>query len=107
DDPGARVRPEQALLGLRKGLGLFANLRPVWTVPALVAASPLRREILDGVDLIVVRELTGGIYFGRPSERRTTASGREAVDTCVYSEQEIVRLMHAGFALARQRRRKL
>jgi 3-isopropylmalate dehydrogenase len=107
DDPGAAVRPEQALLGLRSGLGLFANLRPVWTVPALIPASPLRREVLQGVDLVVVRELTGGIYFGRPSERRRTAEGREAVDTCRYTEREIVRLLHAGFVLARQRRRRL
>src|SRR5216110_22494 len=97
DDPGARVRPEQALLRLRKELGLYANLRPVWTVPELVGASPLRREILDGVDLVVVRELTGGIYFGRPSERRGAPGAREAVDTCVYSEAEIARLLHAGF----------
>src|SRR5690349_4322897 len=107
DDPAARVRPEQALLGLRKGLGLYANLRPVWTVPELVAASPLRREVLEGVDLVVVRELTGGIYFGKPSERRTTPAGREAVDTLLYTEAEIARLLHAAFALARQRRRKL
>jgi 3-isopropylmalate dehydrogenase len=107
DDPAAAVRPEQALLGLRKGLGLYANLRPVWTVPALVSASPLRAEVLDGVDLVVVRELTGGIYFGTPSERRTTPAGREAVDTLVYTEQEIARLLHAAFALARQRRRRL
>src|SRR5262245_27328347 len=107
DNPGATVRPEQALLGLRKGLGLYANLRPVWTVPELIPASPLRREVLEGVDLVVVRELTGGIYFGRPSERRTTPAGREAVDTLVYTEAEITRLLHASFALARQRRRRL
>src|SRR4029077_13545136 len=107
DDPAARVRPEQALLALRKELGLYANLRPVWTLPELVAASPLRREVLDGVDLVVVRELTGGIYFGRPSERRGASGSREAVDTCVYTEAEIARLLHAAFALARQRRRKL
>jgi 3-isopropylmalate dehydrogenase len=107
DDPAARVRPEQALLGLRRELGLYANLRPVWTVPELVSASPLRADVLDGVDLVVVRELTGGIYFGRPSERRGTPGKREAVDTCVYTEAEIARLLHAAFALARQRRRKL
>jgi 3-isopropylmalate dehydrogenase len=107
DDPGARVRPEQALLGLRKGLGVYANLRPVWTVPELIAASPLRREVLEGVDLVVVRELTGGIYFGKPSERRVTPVGREAVDTFVYSEAEIARLLHSAFALARQRRKRL
>jgi 3-isopropylmalate dehydrogenase len=107
DDPKAAVRPEQALLRLRKGLGVYANLRPVWTVPALIASSPLRREVLEGVDLVVVRELTGGIYFGQPSERRRGAAGREAVDTCVYTEEEIARLLHASFALARQRRKKL
>src|SRR5207244_80140 len=97
----------QALLGLRQALGLYANLRPVWTVPELIPASPLRPEVLEGVDLVVVRELTGGIYFGKPSERRTTPAGREAVDTLVYTEAEIARLLHAAFALARQRRRKL
>ena len=107
DEPGASVRPEQALLGLRKGLGVYANLRPVWTVPELISASPLRREVLEGVDLVVVRELTGGIYFGRPSERRTGSAGREAVDTHFYTETEIARLLRAAFALARQRRRRL
>jgi 3-isopropylmalate dehydrogenase len=107
DDPKATVRPEQALLGLRKGLGLYANLRPVWIVPPLVAASTLRPEVLEGVDLIVVRELTGGIYFGQPSERRGRAPDREAVDTLVYTEAEIARLLHAAFALARQRRKRL
>lgn len=107
DDPKATVRPEQALLGLRKGLGVYANLRPLWIVPALVRSSTLRPEVLDGVDLVVVRELTGGIYFGRPSERRGRPPHREAVDTLVYTEEEIARLLHAAFALARQRRRKL
>jgi 3-isopropylmalate dehydrogenase len=107
DDPGSSVRPEQALLGLRKGLGVYANLRPVWTVPELMEASPLRREVLEGVDLVVVRELTGGIYFGKPSERRVTAEGREAIDTLVYTEQEIARLLRSAFELARQRRKRL
>ena len=107
DDPRAAVRPEQGLLGLRRGLGVYANVRPVWTVPALVGASPLRPEVLAGVDLVVVRELTGGIYFGQPSERRTGPRGRAAVDTCAYDEGEIARLLDAAFALARQRRRKL
>jgi 3-isopropylmalate dehydrogenase len=107
DDPKAKVRPEQALLGLRKGLNVYANLRPVWTVPALVKSSTLKPETLDGVDLVVVRELTGGVYFGKPSERRGEAPNREAVDTMIYSEDEIARLMHASFALARQRRKKL
>ncbi|MFN8544588.1 MAG: 3-isopropylmalate dehydrogenase [Candidatus Binatia bacterium] len=107
DDPKAAVRPEQGLLGLRRGLGVYANLRPVWTVPELISGSALRREVLEGVDLVVVRELVGGIYFGQPSARRLGPAGREAVDTCVYTEQEIARLLHASFALARQRRKKL
>jgi 3-isopropylmalate dehydrogenase len=107
DDPKAAVRPEQGLLALRKGLGVFANLRPVATIPALLDASAIKPEVLRGVDLVVVRELTGGIYFGQPSERRTGPAGREAVDTMIYNEGEIARLMHASFALARTRRRRL
>jgi len=106
-DPGAPVRPEQGLLALRKGLNVFANLRPVWTVPSLLDSSAIRREVLDGVDLVVVRELTGGIYFGSPSEKRTTPQGREAVDTMIYTEEEIARLMRSAFSLAQQRRKKL
>ncbi len=104
DDPRASVRPEQALLGLRKQLGLFANLRPVRVLPELLDATPLRPEIVRDVDLVVVRELTGGIYFGKPSEQRQGAHGREAVDTLSYNEAEIARLMRASFELARQRR---
>ncbi len=107
DDPKAPVRPEQALLGLRKGLELFANLRPVKVIPALAASSPLRSDLLDGVDLVVVRELTGGIYFGQPSERRVGKDGRSAVDTLVYCEREIERLLRQAFDLARQRRKRL
>jgi 3-isopropylmalate dehydrogenase len=107
DDPNAPVRPEQGLLGLRKALGVYANVRPVWAVPSLLGSSALRPEVLEGVDLVVIRELTGGIYFGQPSERRTGAQGREAVDTCLYVEGEVARLVRAGFALARQRRRKV
>jgi 3-isopropylmalate dehydrogenase len=107
DDPRAAVRPEQGLLGLRQGLGLFANLRPVRVVPELLDAAPLKPDILRGVDLVVVRELTGGIYFGKPSERRTGSEGREAVDTLIYNEVEIARLLRAAFELARQRRKKL
>jgi len=91
-------RPEQGLLGLRKGLGLFANLRPVRPSPALLDASPLRRERIEGTDLLVVRELTGGIYFG--------ARGREegtAFDTCVYSVGEIERIARVGFSFARRK----
>ena len=107
DDPKAMVRPEQALLGLRRGLGLFANLRPVHVFPDLLDAAPLKPEVLRGVDLVVVRELTGGIYFGQPSEQRRGADGREAVDTAIYSELEVARLMRTAFDLARQRRKKV
>lgn len=107
DNPRASVRPEQALLGLRKGLGLFANLRPVRVFGELIEAAPLRPEVLRDVDLVVVRELTGGIYFGKPSEQRHGSEGREAVDTLIYNEVEISRLLRTAFDLARQRRKKL
>jgi 3-isopropylmalate dehydrogenase len=107
DNPNATVRPEQGLLGLRKELGVFANLRPVSVFPELLDAAPLKADILRGVDLVVVRELTGGIYFGQPSERRQTDNGREAVDTCRYSDAEIARLMRSAFELARSRRKKV
>lgn len=107
DNPKATVRPEQALLGLRKSLELFANLRPVQIFPELLDAAPLKADLLRDVDLVVVRELTGGIYFGKPSERRGTAPNRDAVDTLVYSEAEIERLMRASFELARQRKKKV
>lgn len=107
DDPQATVRPEQALLGLRKGLGLFANLRPVQIYEELLGAASLKPEVLRGVDLVVVRELTGGIYFGEPSERRGEPGNRSAVDTLPYSEAEVARLMRSAFDLARQRRKKV
>ncbi len=107
DDPGASVRPEQGLLGLRKALDLFANLRPVRPHPDLLAASPLRPERLVGVDLVVVRELTGGIYFGEPRLRREVRGEVEAVDTLVYSQSEIRRVAHTAFQLARGRRAKV
>lgn len=107
DDPAATVRPEQGLLGLRKGLDLFANLRPVRVYPILANASPLRPEVVAGVDLVIVRELTGGIYFGQPSGQRESEAGRAAVDTCEYSADEIERLLRVAFDLARQRRRKV
>ncbi|RMH41228.1 MAG: 3-isopropylmalate dehydrogenase [Deltaproteobacteria bacterium] len=107
DDPRAPVRPEQGLLGLRKQLGLFANLRPIAVHPALVDASPLRPERVAGVDILVVRELTGGIYFGEPRGRAHTGDGVRAVDTCAYTESEIRRVVDLGFRLARDRRRKL
>ena len=107
DDPKAQVRPEQAILGLRKELGLFANLRPVQVNRHLVHASTLKPEVLNGVDLMVVRELTGGVYYGRPSERRDGQAGREAVDTIFYTEAEVERLLRVSFDLARKRRKKL
>jgi 3-isopropylmalate dehydrogenase len=106
-DPGAEVRPEQGLLKLRKELGLFANLRPVKVIPALLEASPLRPQVVDGVDMVIVRELTGGLYFGQPQGREQTAHGRSAVDTLRYSEGEVERLMRVAFDLARTRRSKV
>ncbi|HUY38320.1 MAG TPA: 3-isopropylmalate dehydrogenase [Candidatus Binataceae bacterium] len=107
DNPNATVRPEQALLGLRKALGLFANMRPVRAVKELLSASPLKPEIIGAVDLVVIRELTGGIYYGQPSEKREGKDGREAVDTCFYTEAEIERVLRFGFELARNRKKKL
>jgi 3-isopropylmalate dehydrogenase len=106
-DPNAAVRPEQALFALRGGLELFANLRPVSVHPALAGASPLKRELLEGVDLVILRELTSGIYFGRPSEERRTEDGRVAVDTLTYTEAEIRRIVRLALRLAQGRRRKL
>ena len=106
-DPRAPVRPEQGLLGLRIALGLFANLRPVKVHPVLAAASTLKAEVVAGVDLVIVRELTGGLYFGRPQGQSGAAPNREAVDTMRYTEGEIARLMRFAFELARGRRRKV
>ncbi len=108
DNPDATVRPEQALFALRGGLGLFANLRPITVQPQLIGASPLKPELLEGVDCMIVRELTSGLYFGKPSEPRVTADGeRAAIDTLWYTESEIRRIVTLGFELARGRRRKL
>jgi 3-isopropylmalate dehydrogenase len=107
DDPRAKVRPEQGLFALRKGLGLFANIRPVKLHPLMVDASTLKREVLEGTDMIVVRELTGGLYFGRPQRRWESAQGRQAVDTMRYSEREVRRVLEVGFKLARERRKRL
>ncbi len=107
DDPDAAVRPEQALFALRGGLELFANLRPITVHPTLIAASPLRPELLDGVDCLIVRELTSGLYFGKPSEQRQTPDGRAAIDTLWYTEGEIRRIVTLAFELARGRRRRL
>lgn len=107
DDPTADVRPEQGLLGIRQAMGLYANLRPAKPHPSLVAASPLRPERLKDVDLLVVRELTGGIYFGQPRERRRDNGEWIALDTMLYKEHEIRRVAHLAFQMARQRRGKV
>jgi 3-isopropylmalate dehydrogenase len=104
DDPTAQVRPEQALFALRGGLGLFANLRPVSVHPALVPASPLRPDLLAGVDLLIVRELTGGVYFGAREEASGAAGERVARDSLPYAEGEIRRVVRLAFELARSRR---
>jgi 3-isopropylmalate dehydrogenase len=106
-DPSASVRPEQALFALRGGLGLFANLRPVKVHPALVGSSPLRPELLEGVDMLIVRELTGGIYFGEREEAGADPGDRRAVDTMPYSEDEIRRIVLLAGAYALTRRGKL
>ncbi len=100
--PEAKVRPEQGLLALRRALGVYANLRPVKVHPALLGASSLKPEVLEGIDLIFVRELTGGIYFG---EKRREASS--ATDVCTYTVEEIERIVRSAARLAQQRRRKL
>jgi 3-isopropylmalate dehydrogenase len=102
------LRPEQGLLRIRKALGLFANLRPAVVYPELASASTLRPEVVAGLDLLILRELTGDIYFGQPRGRRQTGSGeREGFDTMHYSESEIRRIARLGFAMARQRSRRL
>ena len=106
DDPSARQRPEQGLLGLRKELGVYANLRPVSLHPALIAVSPLRAERLEGVDFVFVRELTGGIYFGE-KRRGGVGGGEVAVDVCSYTAAEIERVARVAGELARTRRKKL
>jgi 3-isopropylmalate dehydrogenase len=107
DDPQAHVRPEQGLLGLRKGLAVFANLRPVRVHPSLIDASPLKPERLRGVDILVIRELTGGLYFGQPKGRDTSSGRERAVDTLEYYDDEIRRVVELAFRLAGQRRRKV
>jgi len=107
DDPKAKVRPEQGLLGLRKGLGVFANLRPVRVHPALIDASPLKAEKLQGVDILVIRELTGGLYFGFPKGRDSKDGRERAVDTLEYYDYEIRRVVELAFRLAKGRRKKV
>ena len=102
------LRPEQGILGIRKALGLFANLRPALLYPELAAASTLKADVVAGLDIVIVRELTGDIYFGEPRGRRQTAAGeREGFDTMRYAEGEIARIARVGFETARKRQRRL
>ena len=105
NDPNAKIRPEQGLLSMRKQLGLYGNIRPVMTFPSLIHKSPLRADLVDGADFVCIRELTGGMYFGRPQGR--SEDGNTAYDTCVYTREEIERILHLAYKFARQRRKKL
>jgi 3-isopropylmalate dehydrogenase len=105
NDPKAKVRPEQGLLGMRKKLGLYANIRPVATFPSLIDKSPLKNDRVEGADFVVVRELTGGIYFGQPRGR--TEDQKTAFDTCVYSVDEIERILKLAFEYAGKRNKRL
>ncbi|MDN5200697.1 3-isopropylmalate dehydrogenase [Fulvivirgaceae bacterium BMA10] len=105
NDPKAKIRPEQGLLAMRKKLGLYANIRPVTTFNSLIHKSPLRPDLIEGADFVVVRELTGGIYFGEPRGR--SENGQKAFDTCVYTKEEIERITKLAFSYARKRNKKL
>ncbi len=105
NDPKAKVRPEQGLLAMRKKLGLYANIRPVATFPSLLHKSPLRPDLVEGADFVAIRELTGGIYFGRPQGR--SEDGQTAYDTSVYTTEEIDRITRLAFDFAMKRRKKL
>ena len=105
NDPSAKVRPEQGLLAMRKKLGLYANIRPVTTFPSLIDKSPLRPDLIEGADFMCIRELTGGMYFGRPQGR--SEDGNTAYDTCVYTREEIERIVTLAYGYAMKRRKKL
>ena len=105
NNPSAKVRPEQGLLKMRKSLGLFANIRPLKPYEELLDASPLKREVISGTDMVIILELTGGIYFGEPRGR--TEDGRKAFDSCIYSVEEIERIARIAFEYASRRRKKL
>ena len=107
DDPQAPIHPEDGLLELRKELGLFANLRPVTVYPSLIDNTNFKPEVLKDVDFIFVRELTGGLYFGKPKRQWRTSRGRRAVDSMSYSEQEIERIVRVGFEIAMTRKKRL
>ena len=107
DDPTIDMRPEDSILTLRKELGLFANIRPIRIYDSLIDKSVIKPEILANVDFIVIRELTGGLYFAKPKRRYTTKTGEKGVDTLRYSEQEIQRVVTLAFELAQSRKKKL
>ncbi len=104
NDPKAKVRPEQGLLAMRKKLGLYANIRPVTTFPSLIHKSPLRKDLVEGADFVVIRELTGGIYFG---DKGRSEDLNTAFDTCVYTRSEIERILELGFEYAAKRNKRL
>tara|TARA_B100000925_G_C22007502_1_gene474405 strand:+ start:2609 stop:3664 length:1056 start_codon:yes stop_codon:yes gene_type:complete len=104
NDPNSKIRPEQGLLKMRKKLGLFANIRPTFTFDSLIESSPIKSEVIKGIDLVFVRELIGGIYFGKKGRKK---NGEIAYDTCTYSRNEIIRLAKIGFDLASKRTKKL
>jgi 3-isopropylmalate dehydrogenase len=105
NNPSAKVRPEQGLLAMRKKLGLYANIRPVATFDSLIDKSPLRADLVEGADFMCIRELTGGMYFGRPQGR--SEDGNTAYDTCVYTREEVERILHLAYKYAGQRRKKV
>ena len=105
NDPNAKVRPEQGLLKMRKSLGLYANIRPVNTYKSLLYKSPLRADLVENADFICVRELTGGLYFGKPQGR--SEDGNTAYDTCVYTREEIERIVKLSYLYAQKRKKKL
>ena len=105
NNPSAKVRPEQGLLAMRKKLGLYANIRPVTTFQSLIHKSPLRADLVEGADFMCIRELTGGLYFGRPQGR--SEDGNTAYDTCVYTREEVERIIELSFQYAMKRRKKL
>jgi len=105
NNPAAKIRPEQGLLKMRKDLGLYANIRPVTTFPSLIHKSPLRADLVEGADFMCIRELTGGMYFGRPQGR--AEDGNTAYDTCIYTREEVERILHLAYKYAGQRNKKV
>ncbi len=107
DNPEIDIRPEDGILRLRKNLGLFANIRPCKIYPQLIGTSPIKQDRLEGVDFVIIRELTGGLYFGKPKRKWENSRGRRAVDTLAYTEKEIERVVRVAFELARTRKKIL